>query len=195
MAIKILNRANACVNESCVNSRSLFMVRKRSHKDPGYAISFIHGNKIFHIKINSNTFNLSEMNGENSYFIVNSIASSFLNQEEIKQQFFSIDNRHFLSIAELINFYKEHTLDQYLHGQLATLGTSYREALPTPKYVAIASEDFVTDSTSKENLVELKKSQMYFVIREENIGFVWAYLFDVTGLVGYAPKKCLDVIF
>ena len=62
MAVKILTRANDC----SIDYKSLFMVRKRSEKEPGHAISLIHNNKIFHIKINENEFCMQHMNKENN---------------------------------------------------------------------------------------------------------------------------------
>ena len=71
LAIKILYRIMP------YNSlKTLFMVRSRSKKDTGYAISFAYKNKIFHIKINETFFSPGELKpNETGGFLAYSAAS------------------------------------------------------------------------------------------------------------------------
>ena len=228
MAIKILYRLMP------YNSlRTIFLVRSRTKRENSnigngggdggsLAISFSFSNKIFHIKINENFFSDAELRVDESSTSVNFFTSTantngsslpmpLEQHSSLKKLYYSIDRRHFLSIIDLVNFYKENSLQEYFHAYATTLGTAYRECMPHSLYTAKAKADFMpkteTDNKSNNNegsggggrssnndqQVEMRMGQKYFVVNEDNPN--WCYGFNVNGLMGYVPRNYLEPVF
>ena len=201
MAIKILYRLMP------YNSlKTVFLVRSRSNRESGgLAISFCFNNKIFHIKINETFFSDVELRKSDlgGYYTLNSTTTNtilpkpFEQHSSLKKLYFSIDKRYFLTIIDLVNFYKENSLQEYFHDYGTNLGTAYREVMPRPLYTAKAKADFTPSAdgstTGNDQQVELKAGQKYFVINEDNPN--WCYGFNANGLMGYVPRNYLEPLF
>lgn len=183
----ILNRLNS-------EEDTIFMIRFR--KESGFALSLKFKNKIKHLKINltyMNPRNLkSHAEGQFKFYLVTKefLDSEDRNQEEVAS-FYSIDVRHFMSLPELVDFYKQNSFEDYFPDIRTTIGKPYREAYTSPIHTVIAISNYTPGNQTNMHL-DLIKDQMYFVLFKANDDIF--YLVDRDGFSGYAPKKYLKII-
>ncbi len=110
-------------------------------------------------------------------------------------KFYDINNQaYFLSLVDLIDYYKENPLEQFLNGQVTSLGVSFREAMPTPLYVAKVSVSVDETLKQRDNMLELRMGERCFVVKGED-EHGWVYAFNVNGLLGYVRSQRLEEIF
>jgi guanine nucleotide exchange factor VAV len=178
-----------------VPSQTLFMVRCR--QEGGYAISIKCNGLVDHIKINVNYLesisNLSNlMQNPNSISPVISQDLMIGSTSPSNSPFYSIDQRNFSSVINLVKYYSQNTLKENFPQLETTLGLPYRLALPNHISVANAIHDY-NPSTNPNNTgeqIELKRSNKYFIINKESNG--WWRVYNSDGLIGYAPGGYLQ---
>ena len=160
-------------------SQTIFMVRCR--QEGGYAVSIKYSGVVDHIRVNVNSFdqlNASQLSG--------SLASA--------TQLYSIDQRNFSSVVNLVTFYCNQTLKENFPQLDTTLGKAYREALPAPISFALAVHDYNPMANPHNNgeQIELKRGAKYSVLNKELNG--WWRVFNSDGLIGYAPGGYLQEV-
>ena len=178
-----------------IPSQTLFMVRCR--QEGGYAISIKCNGLVDHIKINVNTLDsLPSLSNsiQNTTLISNNIPSELgiIVTPSTASAFYSIDQRNFSSVINLVKYYSQNTLRENFPQLETTLGLPYREALPTPISFAIAIHDYnpMTNPNNTGEQIELKRSNKYYIINKEPNG--WWRVFNTDGLIGYAPGGYLN---
>ena len=168
-----------------IPAQTLFMVRCR--QEGGYAISIKCNGLVDHIKINVNYLDSlpSLPNNIPSDLGLNATPST-------ASAFYSIDQRNFSSVINLVKYYSQNTLKENFPQLETTLGLPYREALPTPISFAIAIHDYnpLTNPNNTGEQIELKRSNKYYIINKEPNG--WWRVFNTDGLIGYAPGGYLN---
>ena len=174
-------------------SQTLFMVRCR--QEGGYAISIKCNGLVDHIKINVTYLDpIGNSLALNLQQNLNFLNSAHLNHEinTNASAFYSIDQRNFSSVINLVKFYCQNTLKENFPQLETTLGTPYRDALPTPISVAIAMHDYdpLTNPNNTGEQIELKTLSKYFILNKEPNG--WWRVYNSDGLIGYAPGGYLQ---
>ena len=106
--------------------------------------------------------------------------------------FYSIDQRNFSSVINLVKYYSQNTLKENFPQLETTLGFPYRLALPNHIGVANAIHDYnpLTNPNNTGEQIELKRANKYFIINKEQNG--WWRVFNSDGLIGYAPGGYLQ---
>jgi hypothetical protein len=214
-AMTILMR---CLNCTRVSAKSLFLVRpsrriqsSTATATGGHSITFTHLGKILHIKINEIMLLQSHMKKIEvkcsgiltAKFHLREANEASLSREEMKRFYCINDCNYFLSIVDLINFYKENQLENFLNGSVLSLGVSFREAMPTPLYAAkyLGKSDLTSNGidSSKVLVLELEVGEKFFVVKDEGeceasmLG--WVYAFNVNAMLGYVWREHLEEIF
>ncbi len=177
---------------------NVFLVRSKNEKEIEYAISVSFNNKILHLKIIESYFDpkwlVTDCSLKNSGFsLINNVNNDCKNLTVLTTKYFSLDERYFLSLADLIDFYRRNSL-QIVNFQYEKLGISYREVMPKPIAASLALENFLPKNVNDYD-IELKQLRTYFVVK------IWIemskekYLvFDENGELGYAFKNLIKII-
>ena len=217
-AMTILMRCLSCAR---VSTKNLFLVRpsRRAAQSSasgsgGHSITFTHLGKLLHIKINEIMAAPSQMNKIETKCAGGGLsltrfqmrdATNEASREEAKRFYCINDCNFFLSIVDLINFYKENRLENFLNGSVASLGVSFREAMPTPLYAAkyLGKSNGTTtngvDSSGGGNRVvlELEVGEKCFVVKDDEgeSEYGWVYAFNVNAMLGFVWRENLEEIF
>ena len=202
LATKILNRI-----APYAKSKPVFLVRESSQKQKGYVISFNYSNKVQNITINNNYFSHADLDAnkdaECSWFLQKTNIQQEKNQQLASNAlYYSIEKRNFLSISELVDFFVNNSLEDSFPGVKTTLGTPYREMLPTPLFTAVSKSDYqpilqngngiMHNNSDDPPLMELKKGETYFVFKEVVNRKIFL-VFDSDGLIGYVPISAVTI--
>lgn len=192
-AERILNKIRIFTN--C--KENVFLVRSKNNQVE-YAISVSFNNRIVHFKIIESFFDpkwlVTDCSLKNSGFLlINNVNNDCKNLTVLTSKYYSLDERYFLSLVDLIDFYRENSL-QAVNCQCEKLGISYREIMPMPIAASLALENFLPKNLNDYD-IELKQLRTYFVVK------IWIemnkekYLvFDENGELGYAFKKLMKII-
>lgn len=164
--------------------KNVFVVRSKNNTD--YAISIAYLEKKIHFKIHEQYFSAKCLveDVKNGGFLQKDFGKN--NESNVTIKYFSLEKRYFLSIVELVEFYKKNKFNSY-----ENLGLSYREAIPKPIGVALALENFYLEANKSE--VVLKKLEKCFIARIDDRNEK-CLVFNVQGLMDYVPSKCLQII-
>jgi hypothetical protein len=224
-AMTILMRCLSCAR---VSTKNLFLVRpsRRAQAQSsassvpgsgggGHSITFTHMGKILHIKINEIMAAPSQMNKIETKCAGGGLsltrfqmrdATNEASREEAKRFYCINDCNFFLSIVDLINFYKENRLENFLNGSVASLGVSFREAMPTPLYAAkylgkpngtTTTNDVDSSGGGSRVVLELEVGEKCFVVKDDEgeSEYGWVYAFNVNAMLGYVWRENLEEIF
>ena len=203
-AINVLMRA---ISSDAVSNKNLFLLRpskgrgggggggngRNGESSIGHSITFTHQMKVFHIKVNMSVWLKSRMKNVGLYFVRNTEENNQMTS--VMTKFYDINNQaYFLSLVDLIDYYKENSLEQFLNGQVTSLGVSFREAMPTPLYVAKVGHLMDETLMQRDDILELRMGERCFVVKGEDENG-WVYAFNANGLLGYVRSQRLEEIF
>jgi hypothetical protein len=164
--------------------KNVFVVRSKNNTD--FAISIAYLEKKVHFKIHEQYFgaNCLVEDVRNGGFLQKDFNQK--NESNVIFKYFSLEKRYFLSIVELVEFYKKNKFNNF-----ENLGVSYREAIPKPIGIALALDNFYLEANKSE--INLNRSEKCFIAKIDDKNEK-CLIFNVQGLMDYIPLKCLQII-